>query len=154
MINIKHLKSALSYDEKLGHLYWIKTGKRAGCEHSSGYRMIGIKGKKYKEHRIIWLFFYGQHPTFDVDHINRVKNDNRIINLRKANEMQNAQNMVKAQSHSKTGVLGVSPSKYGFVSSIQVNGIKKYLGRFKTIQEAEKVYLSAKKELHTFCVME
>lgn len=154
MIKNSEIIKLLRYDNETGHMYWIKNGKRAGCAHSSGYRMIGIKGRKYKEHRIIWLYVYGNYPQFDIDHINRVKNDNRICNLRKASEIENAQNMIMAQSHSKTGVLGVSPSKYGYVASIQSNGIKKHLGRFKTIEEAEKVYLNAKKELHKFCAME
>jgi len=154
VINQEYLKNILNYDEFSGLLIWKNNGKRAGCEHSSGYRMIGLLGKKYKEHRIIWMYVYGNYPTLDIDHINRVKNDNRISNLRLLSESDNAQNMVKAQRHSKTGILGVSPSKNKYQASITAKGIQKYLGRFNTIKEAENAYLKAKSELHKSCFME
>ena len=151
MLTQAELKSKLNYDPDTGVLTWVKTNKRAGCNDSSGYRTIGISGKKYKEHRVIWIYIYGINPDYDLDHVNRIKNDNRINNLRCATEMQNAQNIIKAQKHSKTGILGVSPYKNIFQASIQVNGVRKHLGRFKNIDDAKSAYLKAKKELHIFC---
>lgn len=154
MINQEIVKSRLHYDADTGIFTWISSGKRAGCNHSLGYRKLRINGKSYKEHRLAWLYIYGDFPSGDIDHINRIKNDNRISNLREATESQNAQNIVNAQSHNKTGVLGVT--KYGnkYQASIQINGIKKYLGGFTELEDAKNAYLAAKRKLHTFCIIE
>jgi len=54
-----------------------------GSDHSSGYKVIRIKKKVLRVHRIIHeAFAKNWQPTWDVDHINGVKSDNRPENLR------------------------------------------------------------------------
>lgn len=80
--------------------------------------------------------------------MNRVKDDNRISNLRNVPTALNCQNVVAARSNSKSKLLGVHRTKYSFIAQIAVNGKKIHIGSFKTAQEAHEAYLAAKIELH------
>jgi hypothetical protein len=90
----------------------------------------------------------------DLDHVNKVKDDNRIVNLRLATKQENKQNHSAPQSNNKSGYLGVSWNKRAkkWKAQIQMNGKVKYLGLFKYSKEAYEAYLKAKRELHTFWV--
>ena len=95
-INQQFLKSHFGYSETLQGLYWIKpvskyanpkigNGIRAGGNDSIGYRIVSIFGKPHKEHRLVWIYHNGNIPEgMQIDHINRIRNDNRIQNLRLA----------------------------------------------------------------------
>ena len=67
-------------------------GTEAGTLTKYGYKRVGINGKYYVEHRLIWLYHYGSFPTQFIDHINRNRSDNRIENLRDVSRRQNNQN--------------------------------------------------------------
>ena len=56
-------------------------GKKAGSFATKGYRVVVINKKTYKEHRLVWLYHYGHMPKDQIDHINRIRDDNRIENL-------------------------------------------------------------------------
>ena len=88
------LKEHFEYRD--GHLWWVKpTSKRIkirqqfGCCNNEGYIFGGLRGKYYYEHRLIWLYHYGEWPKECIDHINGIKDDNRIENLREATKQQN-----------------------------------------------------------------
>ena len=58
-------------------------GDRSGTLSPSGYRMSHVNGKNIREHRVIWEMLNGKIPKgLQIDHINRIKDDNRIENLR------------------------------------------------------------------------
>ena len=60
-----------------------RKGDRAGALTPSGYRISSVGGKGIREHRIIWEMHNGKIPKgLQIDHINRIKDDNRIENLR------------------------------------------------------------------------
>jgi hypothetical protein len=84
-----------------------------------------------------------------LDHINGIRDDNRISNLREATNAENSQNR---QPTGSIGLLGVSFEKKRnrYKSQIKVNGRVKTLGYFKTPIEAYQTYLAAKRELHKF----
>lgn len=70
-----------------------KIGDRAGNLGSDGYRKIGIDGKHYKEHRLIWIYHHGSIcEGMIIDHINRISTDNRIENLRMVDNSLNLLN--------------------------------------------------------------
>lgn len=70
-----------------------KAGSVAGhSDRSRGYVDIRIDAKKYKAHRLAWLYVHGRWPEKLIDHINGVKTDNRLINLREASAAENAMN--------------------------------------------------------------
>lgn len=64
-----------------------------GCKNSRGYRQVRIKGTRYCVHRLVAETFIGEVPEgFDADHINRIKDDNRVENLRIVTHRENCHN--------------------------------------------------------------
>ena len=57
-------------------------GRIAGCPAKNGYLRIRIDGRYYYSHRLAWLYQFGEWPSEDLDHINGVRDDNLIANLR------------------------------------------------------------------------
>ena len=89
----------LQYNSETGVLIWIKSpahtikvGTRAGYNSGHGYLKIGFKGKLYYAHRLAWYLHYGKWPINNIDHINGIRNDNRISNLRDITQQQNSLN--------------------------------------------------------------
>ena len=106
-------------------------------------------------HRLAWLYTHGKWPSKYIDHINGVKTDNRIANLREADNGENMQNQRRARRNSKTGLLGVrwNRASGNYVAVITVNRHVINVGSFKTAEEAHEAYLRAKAELHEFGVI-
>lgn len=156
-VSMSHLKSVLHYDAQTGVFTYVKnrrhrkSGDVAGyvSEHSlhcgGGYRIIplrhGVFRKEYAAHRLAWFYHYGKFPKNQVDHINGVRDDNRIVNLREATCSQNCANRV-AQSNNTSGMKGVSYHKAGakWRADIQVDGKPLFLGLYKTTSAAESAY--------------
>ncbi|MBV5309274.1 HNH endonuclease [Chromatium okenii] len=131
-----------------------KAGNMAGCV-DCGYKRVVVDGKNYRVHRLIWMMTHGKFPVDMIDHINGNKLDNRILNLREANQQQNQQNSIKARANNKLGLIGVSRHKKckRFRADIMISGKTKYLGLFETPEEAHQAYLTAKREYHDFCTI-
>ena len=97
MLSHERLKEVLEYDPGTGISTWLvdrtgtaRAGARAGCIHkSSGYRVIRIDGKLYREHRVIFFWMTGKWPDKEVDHRDLDKSNNRWHNLREATRSQN-----------------------------------------------------------------
>jgi hypothetical protein len=129
------------FDYKDGALYWRQSpsrntsaGMRAGCHHGTRYVNVSIKNRLHTEHRLVWLW-HGNDPCDLLDHINGDKHDNRIENLRAATPSQNQHNR-QAQKNSSLGVKGVFCEGTRYTAQIQVNGKRKRLGSYPTIEEA------------------
>ena len=158
---MQNIKEYLSYDPLTGHFTWIFSkynpyliNTLAGSLHGRGYIYIEYKGKQYKAHRLAWYFTYGYMPDMQIDHINEVKTDNRICNLRLADNSQNQQNISSIRVDNKSGYTGVSWHKgqKKWLARIRIKGVEKHLGYYDTPEEAHEVYLCAKRELHPFWV--
>jgi hypothetical protein len=156
----EELRARFIYDVRAGRLYWKKVPgvfSRAGTEagyvsKKNGYRSIQIDGVDYREHRLIWVIWHGVTPNGIIDHINGVRDDNRIENLRDVSEGVNQQNLRSAKSNNRsTGLLGAYKSGNRIWSSIMVNGKSTFLGNFKTAEEAHAAYVEAKRKLHVGC---
>ncbi len=99
------------YDRRAGkdhNMILVYSGEKAGsfCK-LNGYWGIHLYRKKYMTHRVIWTLHYGEVPIgMDVDHVDRVKTNNRISNLRLVSEAVNSRNcpMFKNNKSGKTGV--------------------------------------------------
>lgn len=148
------LKEHLEYRD--GHLWWIKPtnrrikiGQQFGTRHNLGYRVGKLKGKGYKEHRLIWLYHYGKWPKECIDHINGVRDDNRIENLREATNQQNQFNR-KSEKDSSSQYKGVSWCKLSkkWRAYYQHKGKLYYLGLYETEIEAAEAYRKATEHLH------
>lgn len=158
MITQNELKETMKNDHNTGKFTWlvansskIKIGDRAGSLNSIGYRRIKINGKDYLEHRLVWLYHYGYLPTKHLDHINGIRDDNRIDNLREATSAENHQNRSKSKNNT-SGFMGVTWAKHAnkWQSRICKGGKNHHLGYYDTPEEAHAAYVKTKAELHTF----
>lgn len=130
-----------------------RVGSVAGGKTSTGYIRIKIDDVEYMAHRLVWLYVYGHFPSNQIDHINCIRNDNRLLNLRAVTYSENGQNQRKAQSDNKIGLLGVSLLDGRWRASIRVNGKNIHLGKYPTPELAHAAYISAKRKLHTACTI-
>ena len=157
-IVLAQLKEALTYNPETG--VFARASRRRGCRMSDkvghvsskdGYRRVYVDRKMYLAHRLAWLYVFGVWPAGDVDHIDGVRDNNKIKNLRDCSRAENKQNMAEAQSNNTCGLLGASFNKRrgNYQAQIHAGGVTHYLGSFSTAQEAHEVYLSAKGKLHT-----
>lgn len=150
-------RELFDYDPLTGVLTWkvsrgkIKKGTPAGYVNTVGYRVTMVNGKGYLNHRLAWLLATGKWPAMEIDHVNGVRDDNRICNLRDVSSSANKENVRTARSSNKTtGLLGASLYKRDGTYAAQITVGRKVtcLGRFATPEEAHLVYLDAKRRLH------
>jgi len=149
------LKQRLWYRPETGDFYWriaptnnMQPWQKAGSPSTEGYVQIMVCARKYPAHHLAWLYVHGVMPDH-VDHINQIKADNSIGNLRLATQSQNNMNK-KVQSNNKTGLKGVYLYKKNmkYTAAIKANGKRHYLGYFDTQEEAHQAYIKASGELH------
>ena len=160
-ITQKYLKKLFDYKD--GHLIRkvrrgpSHKGEIAGYSHHSGYRYIQINGIEFGIHRIIWCWHYGELPEYQIDHINRIKDDNRIENLRLAfyegltDDEANRQNL-GIRNDNTSGHEGVSwhEQRKKWRARIGVKGKRISLGLYKHYEDACAAYDRGKTEYHKF----
>lgn len=124
----------------------IKEGARAGNVGKRGYRVISINYRDYQEHHLSWFYVRGTWPDIEkrLDHINQIKTDNRIGNLREVTHSENAVNS-KINSRNTSGYRGVSWNKQAqkYLVQICVNNKRRRLGYYKSVEVAALVALVA-----------
>lgn len=150
-MNHEELIGLLDYDTGTGLFVWKsgwKKGKAAGWIKKDGYAYVCIRYTTYLAHRIAWFYVHGEFPADQIDHINGVRSDNRIANLRPVSRTENAHNQRRAQASSHTKILGVGRSGTRYRARIRVNRKYIHLGCFGTAEEAYEAYLEAKRTFH------
>ncbi len=148
MITQERLKELMDYDPLTGVFVRktapgrrVKVGDVAGCDDGYGYLCIWIDGKKYKSHRLAWLYVYGEFPPDSIDHINGVRYDNRIENLRAVTNQENTRNINKSANNT-SGYLGVRwykrDKKWAAQIKNKTGSVSKHihLGYFNNIEDA------------------
>lgn len=161
-IDIDYLKSLLDYCPITGKFTWKERGR---CEFScdrihrswnaryagkqcgaitNNYLTIRIKNSLFYSHRLAWAMHYGEWPKEDIDHINMIKTDNRIENLRISNRSQNMANL-KATKANTSGFIGVywakREQKWGAAITIDYKFV--FLGHYDDPVSAAKAYNEA-----------
>lgn len=160
-LTAERLRKLLDYSPETGEFRWrfgrrgVSAARVTWSPDSYGYYQISVDGRTYKAHRLAWLYVHGAWPPDQIDHINGIRGDNRIVNLREATRAENQGNQRKARSDNKTGLLGVfrAGGSSKFRAQICLRGNKLHIGYFSTAEEAHQAYLAAKRELHTFCTL-
>lgn len=155
------LRQLLEYDPETGALTWKERGPEwfAAGKHSPKHRckiwntryagkpaITAQDGKGYlcgsildrcvQAHRVIWKLVYGDEPD-EIDHINGVRGENRIANLRAASRITNMRN--KARSVTNTsGVTGVYWNRKAckWCAQIHSGGRAFFLGAFDDLNDA------------------
>ena len=116
----------------------LLAGSVAGhLNKSSGYITISVDSRSYRAHRLAWLYVYKKWPEDCIDHINHIRTDNRIENLREVEKSQNQKNMSKDRRN-KSGHSGVIWYKAyeKWSAEIWVNKVKHFLGYFENFEDA------------------
>jgi hypothetical protein len=157
----EELNRLLRYDRETGLLYWKErplsdftntsthsqkhvcrywnsryAGKEAFTWHISGYRYGTLYKMKLAAHRVIWKMVHGYEPD-EIDHINGVRDDNRLCNLRAVDRANNAKN-VAMPSTNTSGCVGVVWSKQirRWLARIKVSGVHRHIGCFVNFDDA------------------
>lgn len=148
------LLSLFLYDPVTGRLQHkanrrrVKVGTYAdSTRRADGYRQVALRldGKQYqlKAHRVAWILAHGAIPHgMQIDHINGIRDDNRLCNLRLVTQRENDQNRRKARGYS----WNKGCSKWE--AYIRVDGVLRHLGLFTTETAARAAYLKAKARYH------
>lgn len=157
-LTFEEVSKVLRADFETGKLYWLKrdpdlfksknvnswntrfAGKEAlATINSKGYMSGRIHGRPIVAHRVIMLLANGHWPSNAIDHINGIRADNRLQNLRNATHVENGRNQ-KMPSHNKTGVVGVSWDKKEkkWHAQISVERKRVYLGHHAHFEDAIK----------------
>lgn len=147
-IEVPHLKEILHYDENTGLFTWkvnmngrstkCCAGSRAGTKQNTGYVQISIGNVRYSAHRLAWVYIHGSiDQNLIIDHINRVRNDNRIDNLRLVtHSVNNSNRELNKNSVSKHSGVIWNKSKSKWQVSIRINGRKFSCGNFSSLENA------------------
>lgn len=164
LITAEYVRSRIDYDPETGILTWKARPVRSPIDkmwntrfagtvithkQSSGYVHLGLDGKNYLGQHIAWVISYGVWPTHLVDHENRIRNDNRLSNLRRATRSQNNSN-TKFRADNTSGFRGVyrSPVPKKWCAHIGHQNKKIHLGTFNCITAAALAHDVAAKRLH------
>jgi len=147
-LGFKLLNEYIRYDRLTGKLFWKKMSSPKALKgdeilntNGKGYIRFYLKGKCYMASKVVWYLHYGKWPTLYIDHINGIRNDNRIINLREVSSSGNCLNKI---IHRKGRLIGTyfnkklnkwvatAPSNY----LNRKSNTQKYLGLFKNEKDA------------------
>jgi len=145
-MDINYLRKILDYNMETGEFYWkvsksigTKVGSRAGTINTKGYLKILIDYKKYAGHRLAWFYVTGEMPpsNLQIDHINRVRDDNRFSNLRLVTNKQNQEN-TNIRKDNSSGITGINwmEDRQKWCVRIQSNGVRTVVGYYTDFQEA------------------
>ena len=159
VITAHELQQIANYDSSTGVFTWKVTrstraqaGKEFGSWDLYGYKTARISGKSYKLHRLAWLYVHGSMPVNDIDHINGIRHDNRIENLRDVTRKTNLENQTKINKQKKhTSLIGAyfDERKKSFYARISINNKSVHLGTFSNEQQAHDAYVAAKRKMHS-----
>ena len=149
----KRLKELLNYNPETGIFRWKESrgckesGSLAGNKNSYGYIQIQIDRKLYNASRLAYLYIKGYLPEYEVDHEDRVRDNNKWENLRHVTQSCNARNTGLFR-HNKSGITGVYWSKedHRWVSQICIKNKTKRLGQYKNKTDAAQARWEAEVE--------
>jgi hypothetical protein len=124
-VNLALVRECMNYDPDTGSLTWNRrpeghfkrrrtwlawnkrfAGKEVGGVHTeTGYRTTKFDNGVHLVHRLIWLWVHGSCPE-QIDHINHIRTDNRLANLRAADPVINGSN-ISLPADNTSGRVGV-----------------------------------------------
>lgn len=148
MITQEYLKSVLNYNPDTGIFTWLnprnrplkKRGGIAGYINSIKYRVIKTNGKAYLAHRLAWLYMTGSFPKNQIDHLNKIRGDNRWANLKGVTNAENCRNK-SISKNNKSGISGVhfcnQAKRWRVV--ITFKGVVYRFGSYRLLDEAIEV---------------
>lgn len=157
-LTVARLREVLHYEPETGVFTWKVRASSRGCAgsaagslHRAGYLVVKVDNRLHQAHRLAWLHVYGVWPPEDVDHINRTRDDNRIVNLRLASRAENCQN-TGMRRNNKLGCKGVcwNARAQKWQAQIMRQSQNLHLGYFDDINHAIAARKKAEEQLHPF----
>lgn len=144
------LRAVRHYDPLTGifrHIHakrGIYAGAIAGRFSGKGYRQLYINNQYFYAQRLAWLYVTGEWPSFEIDHRDLDKANNRFANLRQATDLQNQGNR-PANRNNASGVKGVRWNKIAcrWQARISSGGKDRHLGFFDSCADAAAAYARA-----------
>ena len=146
---LDHIRARFTYDPITGYLY--RDGQKVGYRGEKDYLRIEItpiSNVHYTRqvHQVCWYLAYGSWPDKPIDHIDGVRSNNQLNNLRLATHTQNnhngrkitTRNGKKVSSQYK-GVHWLTRSSMWEATFI-ANGKKQHLGLYATEEAAARAY--------------
>lgn len=155
-LTVGRLRELLTYDPETGvFTRRVSTAPRAmagtvaGDVDSKGYWRLRVDGRRYLAHRLAWFYVHGEWPAEQIDHVNGVRTDNRLNNLRLADAFQNRHNC-RCRWDSGSGLKGVSYRRANkkWRAQIYAYGKSVLIGYFPTPDAAHAAYAEAAKTFH------
>jgi len=147
-LSAERLRKLVHYDAETGEFTRkaMRFDRRPfGTISRWGYRVAWIDGSLFMVHRLAWLYVHGEWPAYILDHINRNRVDNRIANLREADDVQSN---VNRRARGGRAHKGITWQHGRWQAQIRHGGKNLYLGRFDTADEAAAVYAAKALEFH------
>jgi len=131
-------------EQSASHVAAIWNAKHAGrpafntLNRNTGYRWGGVCNEAHYAHRVIWAMNFGVWPNY-IDHINGIRDDNRLVNLRSVTALQNSAN-IRSHADSRSQFMGVSfePRSGRWVAQVNHDGIPHRCGTYSTAEDAAR----------------
>lgn len=146
---IHALRDTYDYDPETG-LIWSKIsgkghspGKILVNRTQRGYIDIEFQGKHIMGHRLAWVIIHGEFPKKQLDHINGIKHDNRLCNLRECTNRENARNTRRHREGALPGIRRSTKNPKKWEARIKLRGKLKHLGIFTSPKMAYEAYMIA-----------
>jgi hypothetical protein len=140
------IERGYTYDSETGLVYNKKNKLIKGI-NSRGYCQITMKVNNKTisllAHHFSW-YCVNKECVEEIDHINGIRNDNRICNLKSVTRQQNQWNRTTAKGYCWSKI------QNKWHAQIKLNKKTIYLGLHNTEKEARNAYLQAKEIYHKF----
>jgi hypothetical protein len=152
MITKEYLHRIFDYVD--GNLVWkiarqkVAAGSIAGYVNPNGYKYITLDKKRYKAHRLVFVYHYGYMPK-ELDHIDRNKINNKIENLREVSHSDNCKN-IGVKKNNISGVKNVSfhKSRNKYNVRLKINAKTTSFGYYEDLELAELVAIEARNKYY------
>ena len=158
---LEAIRNAITYDLQAGSLTWLPrtpdqfsvsgrksaksccqtwntrfAGQRAfNTRSTTGYLGGNFQSRFIHAHRVLWALHKGEWPTGEIDHINCVRDDNRLLNLREVTGSENLRNRVH-KYRGEDEYVGVYPARDKYRAVINAETHRIHLGYFDTKRDA------------------
>ena len=121
-------------------------GTTVGVKTALGYLQIRVDGRHYLVHRVAWLMTHGNWPAEQIDHIDRVRDNNKLSNLREATNAENLRNKGQYRTN-KSGATGVhfNRQRKKWEAAFVIDGARKYVGLYRSVEEASEARAEAQR---------
>lgn len=138
-----------NFEYRNDKLFWKngpRIGRPVGIQINDGYQSckLNFKDKRVavKIHHIVWFLSKGKWPETEIDHVNGIRNDNRIENLRETSRSKNRHNIKTSKCY------WWKPKNKKYEACVKYKNEKHYLGLFSTEEEARIAVEEKSKEIY------